>query len=241
MASRTNVAHTPSLIERTRAAAHERNSARLAELIALIHRKMTGVVEGFYDVGEALREIVDKKLYGVAGHPSFEAFLEREGILSRRQAVKLIAVARKVPRAHALGLGHERAYALMHYAETTAANDSVVTLVERGAKVGGKPVTEASLREIIAATREARAKAQGHRPKTEAQRERDRADEAIARAVRERMREAGVGRAAVTVAGDEVHVVLTRARKRNDSWPDRKCRQRRVDAVGRANPQLKNG
>jgi len=209
--TRTAAVEKLPLIERTKNAAQERHAARCAELLALVHRKMTGVVESFYDVGEALREILDKKLFLAAGDDTFEAMLEREGIMSRRQASKFIAVARKVPREHALGLGHERAYALMAYAEATADNDTVAALVTSGATVAGKPVTEASLREITAATRQARAKAQGRRPKTEAQREQERADEAVVRAVREAMRAAGFGRAQVTVAGDEVRVVLTRA------------------------------
>lgn len=200
-----------TLIERTRRAAHERNAARCAELLALVHRKMTSVVESFYDVGEALREILDKKLFAAAGYDTFEAMLEREGLMSRRQASKFIGVARKVPREHALGLGHERAYALMAYAEASADNDTVAALVTSGATVAGKPVTEASLREITAATREARAKALGRRPKTGAQRDRERADQSVARAVRTALRAAGIGRARVTVAGDEVRVVLSRA------------------------------
>ncbi|MFO0603249.1 MAG: hypothetical protein U0324_08750 [Polyangiales bacterium] len=207
----SNAAEKLPLIERTKAAALERNRARLAELLGVVHRKMTAVVEGFYDVGEALREVLDKKLYAAAGHATFEAMLEAEGLMSPRQARKLIAVARKVPREQALGLGHERAYALLAYAEATAANDTVAAIVTSGVLVGGKPAAEASLREITAATRQVRAKAQGAKPKTEAQRERERADAAVTRAVREALRAAGFGRAAVAVAGDEVRVVLSRA------------------------------
>ncbi|MFO0608381.1 MAG: hypothetical protein U0324_34765 [Polyangiales bacterium] len=198
------------LIERTKAAAAERHAARLAELTALVRRKMTAAVESFYDIGEALREVMDKGLFAAAGHATFDDFLAAEGLMGRRQATKLIAVARRVPREHALRLGHERAYALSAYAE--AANDTTVAeLVTGAATVAGKPAVEASLREIEAATREARARAADEGPRAEARRERSREDEALAKAVREALRGAGVGRPAVQVVGDEVRVVLTRA------------------------------
>ena len=48
-----------SLIAETKSAALARNTARLAELLAIIRRRMTEVVEGFYDLGEALREMLE--------------------------------------------------------------------------------------------------------------------------------------------------------------------------------------
>ena len=96
-----------SLIAETKSAALARNTARLAALLAIIRRRMTEVVEAFYDIGEALREIVDHKLYAVAGHKSLKVFLAAEKLLSARQAMKLIAVVRRVPREQALTLGEQ--------------------------------------------------------------------------------------------------------------------------------------
>jgi hypothetical protein len=208
--TKSAAARQSTLIEQTRRAAHERNLARLADLTAEIRRRMTAVVESFYDIGEALREVVDRKLYGVAGHASLAAWLAAEGILSERQAAKLIAVARKVPRAHALALGPERSYALLSYAEA-AENDTVAALLAPGATVAGKPVAEASVREIEAAAREARASRREGRPRTEAERARAAEDAAITRALRAALRELGVGGAAVRVTRAQVRVVLTRA------------------------------
>ncbi len=205
----TRSAARSTLIEQTRRAAQERNAARLADLTAEIRRRMTAVVESFYDIGEALREVVDRKLYGAAGHPSLAAWLAAEGILSDRQATKLIAIARKVPRAHALALGPERSYALVSYAEA-AANDTVAALLEAGATVAGKPVAEASVREIEAAAREVRASRRGRSPRSEAERARAAEDVAITRALRAALRDLGVGGASVRVTRAQVRVTLTR-------------------------------
>ena len=131
--------------------------------------------------------------------------------MSFRQASKLIAVVRKVPREQALSLGQERAYALVAYTEATPEADSPSTLVAAGAKVGGKPAAEASVREIIGATRETRAKAKATRPKTETERAKVKADEALVKALRSILREAGIGRAEIAVEGREVRVRISRA------------------------------
>jgi hypothetical protein len=121
------------LIQQTKERALARNKARLAELLALIRRRMMEVVEGFYDIGEALREIVDHKLYGALDHASLGALLKAEGLVSLRQAAKLIAVVRKVPREQALLLGQERAYALVAYTGATPEPDSPAQLLAEGA------------------------------------------------------------------------------------------------------------
>ena len=197
-----------TLIERTKAAALARNTARLAELVALIRRRMTDVVESFYDMGEALREVVEHKLYAAAGHASFKAFLAAERLLSARQAAKLIAVVRKVPREQALALGQERAYALVAYTDATPEADSPASLLRDSATVGAKPVATASLREIEDATRVVRATSA--KPKTAAARDREKTTAAIEKAVRAALRGAGFAKAEVTVGRDQVRVVLPR-------------------------------
>ena len=200
-----------TLIEKTKADALARNTKRLAELVALIRRRMGAVVEGFYDIGEALREILDKKLYGVGGHAGLEAFLEAEKLMSYRQATKLIALVRKVPRAQALALGREKAYALVSYTEATPEADSPEALMATDAKVGAKPVSKSSVREIDAATRAVRVTEKAKRPPTEAERARTKAETALVKTLRGALRGAGIGRAEITVRGDSVRVELTRA------------------------------
>lgn len=200
-----------TLIEKTKADALARNTRRLAELVALIRRRMGTVVEGFYDIGEALREILEKKLYGVGGHAGLESFLQAEGLLSYRQATKLIALVRKVPRAQALALGQEKAYALVAYTEATPEADSPEGLVVADAKVGAKPVSKSSVREIEAATRTVRGAERAKRPPTKAERARAKAEAALVKTLRGALREIGIGRAEITVRGDRVRVELTRA------------------------------
>ncbi|MFO0610056.1 MAG: hypothetical protein U0324_43255 [Polyangiales bacterium] len=208
MARATAAARSNALIEKTRAAALARNKARLDELVAEIQRRLTTIVEGFYDVGEHLGEIVDKRLYLADGHETFDAFLAAARLMSPRQAAKLIAVSRSVPRSRALALGQERAYALLSYAK--ASNDDAALLAE-DAKLAGRPVAEVSVREIVAATQVARAEHRGERPKTDAARDRERADAELRRALREKLRDAGAGRPEVTVGRGRVRVELTRA------------------------------
>jgi hypothetical protein len=194
-----------SLIEQTRNLALARNKARLADLLALVRRRVSEVVEGFYDIGEALREILDHKLYATAGHKSLEALLKAEGMMSFRQASKLIAVVREVPREKALAMGQERAYALVAYTNATPEDDSPARLLAANA-----PVSKASVREIKAATREARARTRAKRPKTDAEREREKADVALQKALRALLRDAGIGRAEITIGRSDVRVAFSR-------------------------------
>lgn len=199
------------LIARTQAAATERNRKRLADLLALVRRRMTEVVDGFYDIGEALLEILDHKLYAAEGHASLGALLRAEGLMSLRQASKLITVVKRAPRELAVSLGHERAYALIVYTDATAEPDSPASLLTSGASIAGSPVAEASVREIKAATKAARLKAAAKRPFAHPDRARLRADRALTRAVRDAMRKAGLGRVAIELSRDGVTVRFSRA------------------------------
>lgn len=208
MATRAKAGET--LIERTRAQSLARHRQLLGDLVATIRRRMLSVAEGFYDIGEALREIVDKKLYAVAGHANLGVFLASERIMSRRQATKLIALARRVAREDALALGQERAIALLAYVDATPEDDTVAELVHAGVEIAGKPVTEASVREIEAAAREVRKRvASAKNPRVA--RARARADAGLIKDVRASLRASGVGRAKVTITREGVRIELTRA------------------------------
>lgn len=202
--ARRPAATKSALIERTKEASLARNRRRLGELLALVRRRVTEVAEGFYDIGEALREILDHKLYAAAGHASLEALLKAEGMMSFRQASKLIAVVREVPREKALALGQERAYALVAFTRATPEDDSPAALIAEDAAL-----SNASVRQIAAATREARAKAK--RPKTAAARAKAKADDALVKALRAILREVGISRAAITAGRGDVRIVVSRA------------------------------
>ncbi len=195
------------LIERTKALAAKQAAQRLDELVALIRRRMTEIVEAFYDIGEALREIVDKKLYGVGGDGSLKEFLEKRGLMSLAQANRLIAIVRKVPRAQALTLGQTKAYALVSYTAATPEPDSPKGLLEADATVGDKPVSKASARDIDRAAEAARAK----RPKTPAAKAKQKETAALEKGLRAVLLAAGIARPEVKVGDEWVTVTLTRA------------------------------
>ena len=193
------------LITATKTLALETRRKRLKTLEGLIRRRLAAVVESFYDIGEALTEILKKKLYAVGGHASLEAYLGATKLLGIAQAMKLLAIVREVPREVALAAGPERSYALIGLAKATPEPDSAAELIERGT-VGGQPAAKAPVRAIAAAAKAERAK----RPKTAAARQRDKADAALVKGVRALLRASGLGAAAVTIGSDGVRAVLTR-------------------------------
>ena len=192
------------LIKATKALALEIHRKRLKALEGLIRRRLATVVESFYDIGEALTEILRRKLYAVGGHSSLEAYLTTTKLIGIAQAMKLIAIVREVPREVALAAGPERSYALIGLAKATPEPDSAAELIASGT-VAGQPAAKAPVRAITAAKAE-RAK----RPKTAAAKERDKADAALVKGVRALLRASGLGAGVVSVGGDEVRVVLTR-------------------------------
>ena len=194
------------LITATKALALEVHRKRLKTLEGLIRRRLATVVESFYDIGEALAEILKKKLYAVGGHPSLEAYLAATKVIGIAQAMKLIAIVREVPREAALAAGSERSYALIGLAKATPEPDSAAGLIASGT-VAGQPAAKAPVRAITAAAKAERAK----RPKTVAAKAREKSDAALAKGMRAVLREGGLGATEVRIVRDEVHVVWTRA------------------------------
>lgn len=193
------------LIVATKAAALAARRKQLAALERLIRRRLATVVESFYEVGVALREILEKKLYAVEGHASLADYLAATKLVSLTQAEKLIAIVRRVPREEAMAAGQERAYALIALADATPEPDTAAELIAHGT-VAGAPAREAPVRAIRAA---AKAQAQ-QRPKTKAQAEKAKADAAVDRGLRRWLKQGGLRPEAVRVTGRAVHVTLTR-------------------------------
>jgi len=193
------------LIAATKRDALAARRKKLSTLGALIRRRLTTVVESFYDIGVALTEVLKSKLYAAGGHASLEAWLEAEGLLSFSQAKKLIAIVKSVPREQALAVGQERAYALIALSAATPEPDSATELIAHGV-VDGQPAAKAPVRAIAAAAKGERAKA----PKTAAAKAKAKADAAVEKTVRAMLRAGGLKATAVSVGRDEVRVVVPR-------------------------------
>ncbi len=195
------------LIERTRTAAKRRHRAQLDELVGVVRRRVDEGGEGFYDAGEALREMLEKRLYRAAGHRSFEALLVAESLLSYRQANKLVAIVRNLPRRAALSLGQERASALVTYAAAHTPPASAAALLDEGATLDGTPLDRASVRALQTATRALRK----HRARSPIESARDAADATLVKTVRAALRRLGASTATVTLTRGRVHVSLDRS------------------------------
>ncbi|UJR87195.1 hypothetical protein [Sandaracinus amylolyticus] len=128
----------------------EAREKKLRNLLALIERRKTRIVEDFYDIGEALRAILRERLYELR-HETFEALVEEEIGIARATAFRLVAVVEALPREKALELGQEKSYALVTYAAATPEADTPLALAEA-------PIAKSSANEIKRAATELRAK-----------------------------------------------------------------------------------
>lgn len=148
---------------------------RLASLLEMIERRKARIVEDFYDIGVALKEIVDKKLYLQAGYASFGDLIDARKIMGKTQAFKLVSIARAVPREKAIEVGSEKAYELVRLTEQTPEPDTVEDVLVTGVR-GPKDrktvdVSKLSSREIAEKRREiAKAKAKPSEDEREAKR-----------------------------------------------------------------------
>jgi hypothetical protein len=131
-------------------------SARAEALLALITRRRQRIVEDFYDIGEALSELLHHKLFVKLGYATFDEMLEAREVLSRAQAYKLMAVVSAYSRDRALELGLEKSFAVITYAAATPSH-MVPELVARTG-IDGRDVAKLSTRDIEAATKALRAR-----------------------------------------------------------------------------------
>lgn len=144
MAGKKTTAKVKS-VSKVAAQASTAAARRAEELLSLIARRKERIAEDFYDIGAALQEIERKKLYVALGFPSFAALLEKRAVMSERTARKLIEIVEAVPRARALELGSEKAYALARLAAATPELDDVDDLLSKGVRVRGKKQSVAKL------------------------------------------------------------------------------------------------
>lgn len=127
-------------------------------LLGLIARRKARISEDFYEIGRALRDLLKKKLHLALGYASFKEMLQKRDVMSVTAAKKLIAIVSSVPVEKALSLGVEKAYALSRYTAATPEPDSPALLLDSGAEVGGKKVTEATVRDLTRAVQSVNAK-----------------------------------------------------------------------------------
>jgi hypothetical protein len=144
------------------------NKNRALALLDFIARRTARMTEDFYEVGKALKELLEKKLYVALEYPSFEAMLDARGVMGATQARKLIEVVSRVPLKTALKLGLEKAFAMTRYTDATPEIDTPESLVEGGGEIGGKPAVAASRREIEAETKKLRKVAAAKKGKVDA-------------------------------------------------------------------------
>jgi hypothetical protein len=143
------------------AARAESAAARRArELLELVARRMQRITEDFYDIGTALRELHEKKLFAALGFASLGDLLKAHRLMSRSRAFELIHIVRTVPRKEALTLGAERSYALARLTAATKAFDTVEELADEGVVVGGRrrKVEDVPIRELEKKVQEERRK-----------------------------------------------------------------------------------
>ena len=202
----TKAAGQSRLIVATKAAALEAHQKQLATLQRLIRRRLATAAESFYDIGVALREILEKKLYAAAGHASLAAYLTATKLVSVTQADKLIAIVRHIPREEAMAAGQERAFAMLALVAATPEPDTAAELIAHGT-IGEEPANTASVRAIRAATKAQTAK----HPKTPAQAAKAKAVAAVDKGLRGWLKRAGVRVQAVQVTAATVRLTLRRA------------------------------
>jgi hypothetical protein len=120
---------------------------RLEALLETIERRKARIVEDFYDIGVALKEIVDKKLFLQAGVASFGELLDARKIMGKSQAYKLVAIARSVSREKAIEVGSEKAYELVRLTEETPEPDTVDDVLATGVR-GPKDARRVDLKKL---------------------------------------------------------------------------------------------
>lgn len=166
---RADASSTVTLLAEIQSAAEKAQKAnrrRAEALLADIARRKKTFEESFYEIGLALLEILEKKLYLALGHASFKEMLAARGVLGLTQAKQLLRIVETMSRDKAQQVGVEKAYALVRYTAATPEDDTPEGLLSSGALVGTKPASEATLREILRATRDVRKKTAPKKPRS---------------------------------------------------------------------------
>ena len=126
--------------------ARARQVERAEELLALIERRKAQIADAFYDVGEALRELLRDKLHVALGHASFEEMLVKRRVLAHTRAKQLIRIVDRMPRHLALELGPSKSLELVRWTEATPDVDTPASVIRKNTSIDGVPARNISAR-----------------------------------------------------------------------------------------------
>ena len=180
----------------------ERGDALVNKALALKDR----IARDFWQLGRVLASMRDERVHTALGFDSFEALATQRLAIPKTTAWKLMMVAEQLPRAKAIELGVEKAYALIAYTKATPEADSARALAAADATIGGRRLSQASVKEVGAAAAQRRPT----RPPTFAEAAQAKADREMLARVTNHLAGARVPKSAVTLVGDRVHVELSR-------------------------------
>lgn len=188
----------------TQAEEHRRGDGAEAEALLRRARALqSSITSGFWELGKVLAELSERKSHLALGYDRFDAMVDERLGISKSVAMRLMAVAARLPRKEAVKLGQERAYALIVYASSTPAGEDPVALAKADAPiVGGRPLSQTSVRDLMAARHK--------RPKPLKQRAIEAEDRRLATAVKAQATRAGLRGVKVEVVSGEVVVRMTR-------------------------------
>ncbi len=193
--------------------AQKAGAAAKAELVArgdaLVNKALAlkdRIARDFWQLGRVLVTMRDEGVHAALGFDSFEALASQRLGIAKTTAWKLMAVAEQLPRAKAIALGVEKAHALIAYAKATPEDDSARGLAAADATIGGRRLSQASVREVGDAAAQRRPK----RPPTFAEAAQDKADRELLARVTNHLAGARVPRSAVSLVGERVRIELTR-------------------------------
>ncbi len=134
--------------------AEDLRAKRARTIVEQIRKALRAIGGEFLELGRAIKTVYDDELHRPLGYDSFEALLVGEKLGSRTQAFKLMAVAAVFAHVGIEDFGIERAHALIAYTRATPAADDPAELLQGNAVVGGKPLRDSSVEDILRARRE---------------------------------------------------------------------------------------
>jgi hypothetical protein len=193
------------------------------EVIALtdaIRDDLDALAQTFWDIGAKLARIKQGALYEVLGYATFHEYAVGEFRVKLRQVEKMMTIARAYGRTDAVELGIERSAALLGYARALRPAIDPGELVRGDARVGDRPLSACTVADILVATEALKANVRAKIAARPGARADARDAKALARAVREYAQAIDLGRAKVTVRGDEVVLRFSRAALKNRLLPD---------------------
>lgn len=102
------VARTPERAEELK-----QKLGALASSVSRIRELKRTLPRSFYDIGQILQDIKNRRLYEVKGYGSFEAFVEREIDLGKQMSLRIVRIVQTFLRDAALAAGLERVTAAL--------------------------------------------------------------------------------------------------------------------------------